>query len=199
LIIFGMGVAVSAVALWLCPLPHPPKSVIVGSTPSAVKPTRSAVDAYTVAADVPKYIEISRIGVPKSRVIGLGTDSKGQIATPGNLFDVGWYKDSTKPGVAGAMFMYGHVSGWQANGVFYNLYQLQPGDIITVTRGDNAIYRYKVVKTKRYPRDAVDMTTALAPVTPGQEGLNLMTCAGHFDQTTGEFSDRLVAFASITK
>jgi sortase (surface protein transpeptidase) len=198
-IIFGIGVGACTLTSWLHPLPRPPKSATAIAAPSAAKPTRSIVDAYTVAADAPRYIEISRIGVPKSRVIGLSTDDKGQIAAPDNLFDVGWYKASAKPGAAGAMFMYGHVSGWQSNGVFYNLYQLQPGDTITVTRGNNAVYRYKVVTTKRYPMNALDMATVLAPISLGRQGLNLMTCAGKFDEATGEFNDRLVVFASITK
>jgi LPXTG-site transpeptidase (sortase) family protein len=197
LLILGAGMAVGAVASWVRPLPQPTKSVVAGPTPSAVKPKPSAVEAYTVAPDLPRYIEIPQIGVPKSRVMGLSTDTKQQIAVPNNLFDVGWYKQSGKPGEAGAMFMYGHVSGWQANGVFYNLYQLRAGDTVTVTRGDNAVFTYTVVATKRYPVSAVDMAAALAPVTRGRQGLNLMTCAGKMDEATGEFSERLVVFTSL--
>jgi len=193
----GLCVGVWVLMQWGSGQPPKPAVGLTLPTPSAEKPKPAAIESYTVAADLPRYLEIPGIKVPKSRVIGLGTDAKGQIATPNNLFDVGWYKASGKPVQAGAMFMYGHVSGWQANGLFYDLYKLKAGDMMAVTRGDNVVTHYKVVKTQRYPVTAVDMAAVLAPVVKGQQGLNLMTCAGKLDKATGEFSERLVVFATL--
>ncbi|MEI9913455.1 MAG: class F sortase [Candidatus Saccharibacteria bacterium] len=60
-------------------------------------------------------------------------------------------------GQAGAMFIYGHVSSWTADGIFFNLKKLVQGDKIVITRGDNKTYTYQVVSTKIYPYNNVDM------------------------------------------
>jgi LPXTG-site transpeptidase (sortase) family protein len=121
----------------------------------------------------------------------------GQIAVPDNIYDTGWYDGSSKPGQPGAMFIYGHVSSWTADGVFYNLKKLKTGDQIIVTRGDNTTFTYQVSLTKIYPYNNVDMNTVLAPVNPAKPGLNLMSCTGQVIKGTSEFNERLVVFTSL--
>ena len=176
----------------------PATSVDVSSMPSSKKISKAAVDSYSVAPTLPKFITLPTIGVNKTRIISLGLLSNGQIATPSSIFDTGWYQASSKPGQAGAMFIYGHVSSWTANGVFYNLKKLKAGDSLSVTRGDNKIFTYHVVSTKIYPYDKVDMNQVLAPIDPKQPGLNLMTCTGKIIKGTSEFSQRLVVFTTQT-
>lgn len=102
--------------------------------PASTKPTKKAVDNYVVAPDLPRYISAPEISVPKTRVIQLGLLANNQIAAPSNIYDAGWYNGSAKPGQDGAMFIYAHVSSWTANGVFYNLKNLVPGDKVTIER-----------------------------------------------------------------
>lgn len=178
---------------------QPPASASSGQhAPSAKKPTKSAVETYNVAPDLPKFISIPAIHVTKARIIQLGVTKNNQIATPGNIYDAGWYNGSAKPGAPGAMFIFGHVSSWQANGVFFDLKKLKKDDTITVTRGDNKTFTYTVASSKIYPADKVDMKTVLAPVDSSKPGLNLMTCAGQVIKGTSEFNERLVVFTSQT-
>jgi len=172
-------------------------SVDVAPAPSSVKPTVEAVASYNVAPTLPKYISIPSIGISNTRIIRLGILSNGQIATPDNIYDTGWYDASAKPGQNGAMFIYGHVSSWTANGIFYNLKKLQPGDDITITRGDNQIFTYQVITIKIYPYMNVDMSAVLSPIKPTLPGLNLMTCTGQVIAGTSEFNERLVVFTSL--
>lgn len=165
---------------------------------SAPKPSSNTVAAYNVAPDHPKYITIPGIKVPKTRIIQLGTTGHNQIAAPNNIYDVGWYDQSSKPGRPGAMFMYGHVSSWEAQGIFYNLKSLKAGDEITLTNGANQQFVYKVIKSKIYSAQAVDMNEVLSPVS-SQPGLNLMTCTGNLIKGTNEFSERLVVFTALAK
>jgi LPXTG-site transpeptidase (sortase) family protein len=174
-------------------------SVDVTSAPSSVKPTVAAVASYSVPPTYPKYISIPAIGISSTRIIRLGLLANGQIATPDNIFDTGWYDGSAKPGQSGAMFIYGHVSSWTADGVFYNLKKLKPGDDITITRGDNQTFTYSVVSTKIYPYTSVDMNAVLSPINPNLPGLNLMTCTGKVIPGTSEFNERLVVFTSLVK
>lgn len=174
--------------------PHAPTD----DGPSSVKLGRQTIDSYQVPPDLPRYIAIPSIKVPKTRVIQLGVDKNNKIAVPNNIYDTGWYKDSAKPGQNGAMFIYGHVSNWTANGIFYNLKKLQPGDKIIITRGDNKVFTYRVDTTKTYPYDKVPMQTVLAPTDSSKPGLNLMTCTGQIIKGTSEFNERLVVFATLT-
>ncbi|MDB5166433.1 MAG: Sortase family enzyme [Candidatus Saccharibacteria bacterium] len=167
------------------------------SVPSSVKPPAKAINTYRVPADNPKYIAIPAIDVGKTRTIQLGVLANGSIAVPDNIYDAGWYGASSKPGQNGAMFVYGHVSSWKANGIFYDLKKLKAGETVIVTNGANKVFTYRVINIKRYAYDKVDMGQVLAPVNPMMAGLNLMTCAGQIIKGTSEFSERLVVFTSL--
>lgn len=165
----------------------------------SVKPDSDTIANYHVAPNLPKYISIPSIGVVKARIIQLGLKSNKQIASPSNIYDVGWFKQSAEPGQSGqrdAMFLFGHVSSWTAGGVFFKLKNLRPGNEIKIVRGDNKEFTYYVKRLKIYPHDKVDMQAVLSPVDKQFPGLNLMTCTGSVIQGTSEFSERLVVFAS---
>jgi len=131
--------------------------------------------------------------------VQLGLTGSNQVATPDNIYDTGWYNGSAKPGQSGAMFIYGHVSSWTADGVFFNLKRLKVGENITITRGDNTTYTYQVVSSKIYPYNNVNMQEVLSPINASKPGLNLMTCTGSLIKGTSEFSERLVVFTSLDR
>jgi LPXTG-site transpeptidase (sortase) family protein len=174
-----------------------PTAVEVASMPSSVKPSSKAIANYSVPLTTPKYISIPTINVFQARIKQLGLLRNGQIATPNNIYDTGWYDASARPGQMGAMFIYGHVSSWTADGVFYNLKNLKAGDTINVMNGANKNYTYRVVSLKIYPYNNVDMQQVLAPIQASTPGLNLMTCTGNVIKGTSEFNERLVVFSSL--
>ncbi len=175
------------------------ESVEVTSAPSSVKPSAPAVANYVVPSTLPRYIAIPALDIDNTRIIQLGVLKHRQIATPDNIHDTGWYKDSAEPGKPGAMFIYGHVSNWKAEGVFHDLAKLKQGDKITVTSGEGKAYTYQVAETKIYDYRNVDMNAVLSPVNPNKPGLNLMTCTGKIIKGTNQFNERLVVFASLVK
>lgn len=178
--------------------PKPVVSPRVETAPSSKRPSTNDLKAYSVAPELPKYISLPAIKVDRARVINLGVRSNNQIATPNNIYDTGWYAGSAKPGYSGAVFVFGHVSSWQANGIFYNLKKLKSGDTISITRGDDRVFTYKVVRLKTYAVDKVDINEVLSPVNPAKPGLNLMTCSGAIIKGTNDFSERLVVFTEQT-
>lgn len=173
------------------------KSVDVDPVPSSVKPKASTIASYSVPANNPRYIAIPAIGIANTPVLQLGLLKSGAIATPDNIFEVGWYGGSSLPGQSGAMFIYGHVSSWTANGIFYNLHKLVPGDKVIITTGNNTIYTYQVVESKVYPYTSVPMNSVLSPVSTSTTGLNLMTCTGKVIPGTSEFNERLVVYTKL--
>ena len=150
--------------------------------------------SYKTAPDRPRVITIDKIGV-HARVVKLGTRANNQLAAPSNIFDAGWYDESSKPGEGGAVVIDGHVAGPTKRGVFYDLQKLAAGDQIKVERGDGKVFVYRVVKTASYAADKVDMPAVLTPVTKGKSGLNLITCSGEIDASRNHYKDRTIVFA----
>lgn len=198
-IVFAFGITVSIMGL--------KTNKQVGAQASTVRHATHSEDAdenpdekhpgpvgdYQVAPDLPRRITIPKIGV-NARAFALGVKSDNQLKAPTNIYDTGWYQQSAKPGENGAMLIDGHVHGPSKPGVFYNLKKLAPGDSISVERGDGQIFTYKVVKSQSYPKDAVDMSAAITPVVPGQQGLNIITCSGSLNGTS--YEERLIVFAA---
>jgi len=161
--------------------------------PDETKPAGSVLSDYHVAADLPRFLTISKLGI-QARVKRMGVKADNSLQAPPNIYDAGWYDGSAKPGEAGAMLLDGHVHGPTQPGVFMNLKKLVAGDTIQVERGDGKVMTYKVVTTKTYDVNNVDMAAALSPVVAGKPGLNLMTCAGKYDAAAKEYRQRLVVF-----
>lgn len=166
--------------------------------PSETKPTNNS--AYRVAHGLPKFLKVPGLGID-ARVKSLGVDSKNFVLAPTNIYDVGWYNESAKPGDSeanGAILLDGHVHGPTLPGVFSNIKSLKEGDEIQVQRGDDQIFKYKVVKVQQFSVKTLDMRIALASITPGTPGLNLMTCGGKYDRIDG-YTDRTIVFAVLQK
>ena len=173
---------------------HPVEGQIL--TTSSPPPTAKQVAAYTVQPSYPKFISIPKIGLGNILVRSFGLEKNGTIGTPNSIYEAGWYNSSSKPGQAGAVFIYGHVASWTKYSVFQNLNKLKQGDEISITRGDNTVFHYEVTGSKTYAYNAVDMSRVLSPTSPNVSGLNLMTCAGKIITVGGakEYSQRLVVF-----
>lgn len=143
-------------------------------------PTEQEVVEYVVAADRPRYLSIEKLGVVNARVLPMGINDDGALATPNNIFDVGWYEASGKPGEGKTMVIDGHNGGPNVYGVFKYLPDLVAGDTIVVERGDGVKFRYSVVENKEVSIDASDdyMVTALRTPEKGKESITLISCSG---------------------
>ena len=148
------------------------------------EPTKEEIVEYTVAADRPRYLSIGKIGVDKARILPMGINHDGELATPNNVFDVGWYEASSKPGQGGTLMIDGHNGGPHVHGVFKKLPDLKAGDVIEIERGDGEVFSYRVVENKTVPLDESDayMKVALTSPEAGVESLTLISCTGDWSQ-----------------
>ena len=148
--------------------------------------------AYTVAADLPRYLSIEKLNIKNARVLQMGLKSNGELDTPSNIFDVGWYNASGKPGDGGTLLIDGHNGGPNVIGVFKYLNQLVEGDAIVIERGDGKIFTYKVVENNEIPLSESDdyMTTAMTSPVHGQESLTLISCVGEWSQAQRTYLSR---------
>lgn len=166
-----------------------------GGTSEETPPSDSDTSSYTVAADLPRYIDIPRLNV-HARVRQTDVTKDGSLGVPGNIYDAAWFSQSAKPGSAGgASLIDGHVSGPTQKGVFYGLEKLSAGDIVMIERGDAQKLYYKVSKVEVVDTAKVDMSRMLLPVTAGKAGLNLISCTGKFNAQTQQFEQRALVYA----
>lgn len=165
-------------------------AVADGDVPAENQPS----GAHSVAADAPKTLRIPKMGI-NSRIIGLGTKADGQLKAPTNIHNTGWYTGSSKPHiVGGATLLAGHVHGPTKPGVFIHLKKLGEGDKIELEAGNGKVYTYRVVSSKSFEADNVDMASALVSAQPGKSGLNIITCDGELSDDA-HYSKRLIVYA----
>jgi len=157
---------------------------------------QSEIDQYTVPAEEPKYISIDTLGVEKTRVFPVGTNDQNLLESPRNIHDAAWYKKSVTPGHGyGAVLINAHSGGISKNGIFTKLSTLKQGDEITVERGDGKLFRYSVIENQTMDLDEVNATgmkMMMQSAEPGSEGLNLITCAGKWVPSLGQFDQRVM-------
>ena len=173
------------------------RAVAAGSTVSQedlieIPPTDDEVYEYTVAPDHPRYLTVSKLGIRNARILSMGVNNSGELDTPRNIFDVGWYNKSGLPGQGGTMLIDGHNGGPHVHGVFKDLPSLAEGDLIAVERGDGAIYNYEVVENVSVLLSEADayMSTALKSPVYGEESITLISCTGEWSQQQGTYLSR---------
>ncbi len=156
------------------------------------EPAVEEVVEYTVAADRPRYLTVEKLGIQNARILPMGVKPNGELKTPNNIFDVGWYESSGKPGQGGTLLIDGHNGGPHVHGVFKDLPSLTNGDIITVERGDGEIFKYSVVESVAVPLSESDayMATALRSPVIGKEAVTLISCTGEWSQQQKTYLSR---------
>ena len=163
------------------------------------QPTEEEVYEYTVAVDMPRYLTVPKLDIYDARILRMGLDSNGALSTPRNIFDVGWYEGSSKPGQGGTMVIDGHSGGPHVHGVFKDLPDLAIGDIITVERGDGTKFNYSVVDTAAININEADsyMVKAMKSPTVGVESVTLISCTGEWSDVQGTYLSRQFVRATL--
>lgn len=166
-----------------------------------VAPTETEVYEYTVPADNPRYLTIEKLRIRNARILSMGVNKKNEMDTPRNVFDVGWYNASSKPGQGGTIVIDGHNGGPHVHGVFKDLPSLASGDIIQIERGDGLIYKYTVVENNTIPLSQSDvyMNTAMKSPESGKESVTLISCTGEWSQSQGTYLSRQFVRAVIAE
>lgn len=149
--------------------------------------------AFSDPVALPDRIIIPKIGVD-AHIKPVGLDKNGDMATPGNATDVGWYQGGPRPGVAGSAVIDGHLSTkYVAQAVFHRLRELQSGDEVQIRTVEGQTMAFRVVKVREYSESA--STTEVFDFSGSVSRLNLISCAGDWDPAKKTYADRIVVFA----
>ena len=110
-----------------------------------------------------------------------------------------WWKLGAQPGQPGNAVLAGHVDRNDGSrAVFWNLGQIQPGDLITITTQSGQTLRFQVTDVEAFdnpdggPNDPV-IQRVFGPASTAN--LNLITCYGSWIGT--EYNQRLVVFSTL--
>jgi LPXTG-site transpeptidase (sortase) family protein len=162
-------------------------------TPTA-GPTPTPSNRFPAGSTAP----VARLRIPSvdidAPVVVRGLDETGKMLTPDNAYDTAWYEFTSRPGSDGNAVFSGHVD-WHTVGaaVFWNLKDLEQGDIIEVEMEDGAKYTYSVNTKIAYDAATAPVDAIVGP-TPDQT-ITLITCTGTFSSASHQYDQRLVVTA----
>lgn len=164
------------------------------------EPTQEQIIEYTVAPDKPRYLSIPSVGIHNARIVEVGANANGEVGTPYNIYDVGWYTSSALPGSNRTSLLDGH-GGAPGIGVFGNLTLVQPGSKITIEMGDGRKYVYRIVDTVTLSlgeeADNYMATSAFVSPERGTGSITLVTCTGDYWMSSRTYSHRFFARAIL--
>jgi LPXTG-site transpeptidase (sortase) family protein len=146
----------------------------------------------TYPASYPKQLRIPSIEV-NAKIQYVGITKNGNMATPNNFTDVGWFQNGIVPGNQGSAVIDGHVDNglaWPA--VFANLGNLNIGDDIYIDTIGGTTIDFKVIGIKNYDPNAD--TEEIFNQNDGNY-LKLITCAGTWSILHKTHDQRLVVTA----
>jgi LPXTG-site transpeptidase (sortase) family protein len=156
----------------------------------AAAPARQATPG-----DLPVHLRIPALSI-NAFVRQVGVNAQGNMATPGNFTDVGWYKYGVVPGFAGSAVIDGHVDNALAlDGVFKHLSNLKAGDDIYVDTASSTPLHFVVTSAQSYPVDHVPLKDMFSKKGPAR--LALITCTGTWVQKQKEYDQRLVVYSEL--
>jgi hypothetical protein len=172
-------------------------TVNVGQLPASMSGSYSAgtprsASARPPATQVPARLVDARLGVDAAIE---------PVSAPGNVMQIpldprrlGWWRAGAAPGDAtGSVVIVGHINYAGVSGALSVLPQSRPGDQVVVTASGRS-YDYRVAAVRSYPKTSGIPADAFSR--SGTARLTLITCGGPFDQSTGNYLDNIVVYAT---
>ena len=162
----------------------------------SIKTQKPAPTKYQQTAEIigiPQHLSIPAINLDTT-IEQVALDAKGNMDVPKTDHTVGWYKLGYKPGEKGNAVFAGHLD--KADGspaIFWKLSDLKPGNKIITTDLNNKSYTFTVTGLVKYPYDALPLNEVFG--NSDKANLNLITCNGTWNNTTKNYSNRLVIYS----
>jgi len=143
----------------------------------------------------PVWLTIPSIGVDAA-LVRLDLNRDGSIQVPSDFDTPGWYGRGPVPGGEGPAVILGHLDSFTGPAVFWRLASLHPGDAVRIRRQDGSELRFTIQRTQSYSVDSFPSFDVYG-ATPRPE-LRLITCAGTYSRTRGQYLSNVVAFATLS-
>ncbi len=165
---------------FLAPLPHQRTQPVKQQASKVALPDKLIIPSIDVHADI-EYV---------------GLDSYGGMGSPQYGRNVAWYQLGARPGEKGSAVIDGHVDFVDGKpAVFAMLPTLKKGDLLVVKDRENKKHTYQVLETKVYDEKDVPLKKIFA--SNDKAYLNLITCAGDYDETSENYTKRVVVYSEL--
>ena len=128
-------------------------------------------------------------------LITLGLNPNHTVMVPTRFDQAGWFRLGPSPGQLGSAVILGHVDSYRGPAAFFRLRQLRLGDLIAVRLADGVRLRYRVIGIAMYLKAHFPARLVYGP--RPYSALQLVTCGGAFDATTGHYLSNLVAYSAL--
>ncbi|MCE7794043.1 class F sortase [Salipaludibacillus sp. CUR1] len=163
---------------------------------SSIEPSQPVEPVYSASSQgiIPDTIEIPALDV-KADITQVGLKDDGAMEVPDDGDLVGWFNRGVKPGGAGNSVLAGHVDDRTGPAIFFDLKDLEIGDVVKVRDGDGTELTFEVKSREIYPYDDAPISKVFGP--SSSRNLNLITCTGEFDRDQGTHRERLVVFTEL--
>ena len=162
---------------------------------SSVVPVVRAESAKPVGLprSIPTHLEIPDINV-STDLVQIGKNADDSLEVPADSTIAGWYKFSPTPGEIGPAVITGHVDTYLGPAVFFYLKDLQPGQLIRVSRQDKRVVTFRVDTVAVFDQQNFPTKEVYGDI--DYAGLRLITCGGTYDVLSGHYSDNVVVYAT---
>lgn len=189
------SVTALAVALGVLVIGHAAPKVAPVTVLSQGPSTAAHVATFvTVPHSGPEELLIPALGI-HIRVGRLGLQPDGAVEVPETTHTVGWFDRGVTPGQVGSAVILGHVDSYLGPGVFFELKTLRADDLITVILADGTVTRFRVTKVLQFAKTS--FPDELVFGSHGVRSLQLVTCGGPFDESTGHYLANVVVFSRL--
>lgn len=146
-------------------------------------------------ASFPDKLKIPILGID-TKIEPAGEDASGRMMSPTDPHNTSWWAKGTKLGENGSIVLAGHVNTPDSPfGIFYNLNYLTQGDYLYIQSREGQTFRYRVVGSGEFDEDNLPMKIIFQE--NDNRYLNLITCAGTFDNSKKTFTKRLVVYSVL--
>ena len=154
------------------------------------------VSTTEIKMSYPLRLKIPAIKVD-SAIESVGLTADAAMDVPVDTNNVAWFNLGVIPGEEGSAVIAGHFdnkSGQAA--VFYNLEKLNKGDQLFIEDNQGQLASFEVKEKRLY-----DSTASTPEVFYSNSGkhLNLITCAGSWDNSQESYNKRLIIFTDRIK
>jgi sortase (surface protein transpeptidase) len=127
----------------------------------------------------------------------LTLNKNGTVNVPTNFSEPGWYNGDRSPGQKGSAVILGHVDNYHGPAVFYHLDKLRLGNHVDVTLADGQKLVFAVIGVRMFQK--TNFPDQLVYGARNYPALQLVTCGGIFDPSTGHYLSNIVVFTALIK
>lgn len=166
-------------------------------TYTATSDEARAVEGPVLERSLPQRLRIPGIGIDTLFTEALGLTETNEIEVPVNYDTLGWYQFGPTPGEIGPAVVLGHVDSETGPAVFFNLGQLEVGDLLYIDRADGSTATFVVTELER-PRQS-GFPTARVYGDIDHAGLRLITCSGSFIRGQQRYTHNLIVYARLVE